>query len=308
MVRSPLGNGSVSFTNHMNVTPLTSGNNALMSVLPLGDSVLEEWSDWMRAAGLAPKTVHERPQLIARLESYLGRPATTATTRDLLKFLGAQNWGQSTRHTHQTTLKAFYGWATKQGIIADDPTTRLPKVRVPRPAPRPITRDQLDAMLALPGLHSRTRSMIILCAYQGLRVHETAKFASWHLDLSSRSVEVTGKGSVTEYLPASEHVLREAELYSGYWFPNWKANKRFAAGEGHILGNSVSNIISQVMKRAGVPGTPHSLRHFYATELLRNGVDIRIIQRLMRHASLNSTQIYTQVLDDQMRDAQALID
>lgn len=72
--------------------------------------IYDDWADWMRAGSYAEKTIQERPQLIARLEAHIRKPALAASTRDLTKFL-AQPWQPATRQAHQSTLRAFYRWA-----------------------------------------------------------------------------------------------------------------------------------------------------------------------------------------------------
>jgi len=141
--------------------------------------------------------------------------------------------------------------------------------------------------------------MILLAAYQGLRVFEIAKFRGSDIDLVSREMVVEGKGGVHAVLPLHPIIEAEAAHYGpGLWFPQHVANVQ---NTGHILGASVSSILSTAMKRAGVPGSAHSLRHWHATELLRSGVDSRVTQQLMRHASLATTQRYMHVDDTQRR-------
>ncbi len=84
---------------------------------------------------------------------------------------------------------------------------------------------------------------------------------------------------------------------TGWWFP-----MRGYPSE-HVLSKSVSDIVGRTMRRAGVAGTPHSLRHWYATSLLDDGNDLRTVQELLRHKSIQSTQIYTRVSDSRQRDA-----
>lgn len=110
---------------------------------------------------------------------------------------------------------------------------------------------------------------------------------------------------VRAILPLHPVIESEAADYGqGYWFPQRVGNRSNA---GHILGESVTSILSVAMKRAGVPGSAHSLRHWHATELLRQGVDIRVIRDLMRHASVATTERYLHITADQQREGLLLL-
>jgi site-specific recombinase XerD len=147
--------------------------------------------------------------------------------------------------------------------------------------------------------------MILLAAYQGLRASEIAAVHSDDVDLESGTFKVLGKGGRTDYLPLHD-VIRElaATMHPGWWFP------ARAGREGHIKGQSVSDLLADARDRAGIADkalTGHSLRHAFGTELVRRGANIRAVQELMRHSSLQTTQRYTQVLDDDRRTALAVL-
>jgi integrase/recombinase XerD len=99
-------------------------------------------------------------------------------------------------------------------------------------------------------------------------------------------------------IPAHADILITAYFFPrrGYWFPGYGDNSTV-----HISGASVGSAITSVMKRAGLSATAHQLRHWYGTNLLRAGVNMRVVQTLMRHESLATTAIYTMVDDDQQR-------
>ncbi|WP_256990254.1 tyrosine-type recombinase/integrase [Rhodococcus sp. 05-2255-2A2] len=142
-------------------------------------------------------------------------------------------------------------------------------------------------------MHKRTKVMILLACLAGLRVHEIAKVRGEHFDLVGRTFTVVGKGGHRSTLPLHPLLVEIAWTMprKGHWFP---AN---STRSGHVLPRSVGTIIKQVMVRAGVPGTAHSLRHWYGTTLVDSDVDLRTTQELLRHASLATTQIYTKIAD-----------
>jgi integrase/recombinase XerD len=141
--------------------------------------------------------------------------------------------------------------------------------------------------------------MILLAAYEGLRVHEMAKIRGEDVDLAAGTLRVVGKGGVDAVLPLHPLVAAEADWHPnrGYWFPSKTPGP-------HIQRSSVSGIIGDVMTRAGVPGSPHALRHYFGTEVLKaSGGQLLVAQQLLRHASVATTQIYAEVDDTDRRAA-----
>lgn len=148
-------------------------------------------------------------------------------------------------------------------------------------------------------MRRKTRAMILLAAHQGLRVSEISKMRGEFVNHVSGKLTVHGKGDVTLYQPLHD-VTRTLSLTMprrGLWFPSPKYPNQ------PIDPRSTSDIIGRAIKRAGVEGSAHQLRHWFGTELLRGGADLRIVQELMRHADPRTTAIYTQVNDDQQREA-----
>jgi integrase/recombinase XerD len=164
---------------------------------------------------------------------------------------------------------------------------------VPRARPRPFTVEQIQRMLT-GGAYGRTRAMILLGFYQGFRVSQIARVRGEDIDLVDMTIQTVGKGSKVATLPLHPVVAELARLMPrrGWWFP--------ARGgrEGHVRPSSVSDLVKDAKVRAGITDprlTAHSLRHAFGTELAEHGVDIRVIQELMMHADLSTTQIYTGV-------------
>lgn len=259
--------------------------------------IIEEWCAWMTAQGLSRRTIEERRMLFIRLRR---NPLELGLT-DLLSELGREELSNSSRLTYLNHMRAFWAWANRMEYTDTDPTTKLPAPKAGRGLPRPITQSELDAILSQ-NLRRKTRAMILLCAYQGYRIHEAAKFAGDHIDYEADIVRVLGKGGVYAELPLHP-VIRELAREmpgEGFWFPS-------ATRPGPIRANSASDLVGKAMRRAGVKGGAHRLRHWFGSELLDRGVDVRIVQELMRHAYLSSTAIYTKVSHKHRAEAMALL-
>jgi len=206
-----------------------------------------------------------------------------------------QRWAKSTRATYHGAIRAWSLWLVRTGRRPDDPTLIATTPKVPKGRPRPVADEHLVVLLNT-RMYRRTRAMILLGAYAGLRVSEIAAIRGEHFDLITHTIAITGKGDKTRYIPLHP-VLQQlaADMPDrSWWFPSWVGNQRYTAG-GPVLGNSVSDSISKTMDRAGVPGKPHSLRHWFGSTLKEAGVDSLVIKELMGHESLATTAIYVQV-------------
>lgn len=259
----------------------------------------------MQAQSWSARTIGSRTDLVQRLSAHAGKAPETVGTTEVLAFLGQPTFSASSRQTYHVDLNSWFRFLVESGARDDHPLGHLKIPRASRRTPRPLHTIHLARLLDS-RMHSRTRSMILLAAYQGLRVSEIAKFRGDDVDLDTEVLRVVGKGGVDALLPLHPLIAAEATAYGpGWWFPQWKPNAS-SGSHGHILGRSVSTIIANAMKRANVPGSAHSLRHWFATELLRSGADIRVVQELMRHASIATTERYLHV-DDAHRRAGLLL-
>lgn len=259
--------------------------------------LVEDWVLWMQARGMSKRTVSERPAMIERVAKASDVSPDVLSSRQVLTYLARSGVSQSTRANYHVALSAWFKWLVEQGHREDDPMARVPRPKIPRRRPRPVETAHLERLLAS-RMHRRTRTMILLAAFQGLRVHEVAKVKGEDIDLIGERLYVIGKGGVDEWLPLHPRIAREARSYprKGYWFTTYIGNAERQVGP--VLAASVSRIISVAMTRAGIPGSAHALRHWYGTQLVRGGADLRTAQTLLRHASLATTQIYVAVGED----------
>lgn len=261
--------------------------------------MVRRWRSAMRARALSPRTIGDRLACVMQFGAYIGADPVTADQDQITDWLAEGDWMASSRHTYFGRLAAFYRWLHRQGHIDHNPMAMLDPPRRPRGRPRPFTVAELCRIEATP-MRLRTRAMTRLGLCQGFRVAEIAKVRGEDFDLVSRQITVTGKGGVTLTLPLHPLVFDIAHVMpvTGWWFPS----NSVRPGE-HVLSHSVSDVLHKLFLRAGIHGWAHRLRHSYATGLLDAGVDVRVVQELMRHASLTSTQIYTLVHDYRRQQA-----
>lgn len=252
-------------------------------------NITASWGAWQRAQGLAETTIWARTRLLDHFLDATGAHPLKITADQIIEYMGEPGRSQASRSTYHSYLRAYHAWLIRSGRRDDDPTTATPKPKQPRGLPRPVSDTELSRIL-LACTRANTRMMVLLGSLQGLRIHEIAKIRGDDVNLGNMSLIVNGKGGKTAYLPLHETVAMFAASFptEGYWFPG---------RDGHLQGNSVGVNIRGAMRRAGVKGTPHSLRHWYGSTLVENGVDLRTVQELLRHESLATTQIYTRVTD-----------
>jgi len=283
-----------------------SGRSALRVLGSTGDdldrALLDEWVIWQRARNISDKTITERVLVVRRLNS-----AATISAVDVDRFLSNPVWSKATRATYHGAIRAWCLWLVRTKRREDDPTLIATPPRVPKRRPRPLADEHLAALLETK-MHQRTHAMILLGAYAGLRVGEIAKIRGEDVDLITKSISVTGKGDKRRDVPLHPILQTLAADMPPrlWWFPTWVGNARHAAG-GPMLGNSVSAVISRTMNRAGIPGTPHALRHWFGTALRAAGVDSLVIKELMGHESLGTTAIYVDVPVTQRTSAVGLL-
>ena len=267
-----------------------------------GLSLLEQYEIHLRGAGRSERWIEESLWTLGRLEQSAGKPVDACTAMDVSRFLAGMRLTAGSRATYFRQLNGFYRWWSAQG--GRFVTALLPRPREPVHEPRPISSAELRRLLEL-RMHRRTRVMILLAAFAGLRVHEIAQFRGEHINLDRNTIRVTGKGGRTDTLPLHPLLAGAAATMPrrGIWFPANSTRR----GE-HVHRRSVSDIIVQAMRRADINATPHALRHWFATALLESGCDVRTVQTLMRHAGLATTARYMAVTDARRVEGIALLD
>lgn len=252
-------------------------------------TILDDFATWQAAQALSPKTVANRRHILIPLQRFLQKPLEEATTADLRSYLARGGVKSSTLRVERAAMIAFYGYLHDDGLRDDNPAERLAPIRVPRNHPRPFTREQIQSMLES-GVYRRTRAMILLAYCQGFRVSQVAQVRGD--DIQGDQIRTVAKGSKERWLPLHPQIgVLARDMPADWWFP---APNR----PGPILATSVTDAITNAIRLAGITDpslTPHSLRHAFGSELVEQGVDIRVIQELMLHDDLGTTQTYAAV-------------
>lgn len=270
-------------------------------------SVLHHHLNYLRWRNHRPGVITQRRYALLRLARFHDVDLLHVTSeqigafRDRLTAAG-QPLAPSSQSAELAHFRAFYKWAILEDLIVSDPMLRVPMPRVPRGIPRPIPEDELAE--AIRTARDRIRPWFLLGAYAGLRACEVAPLRGediwWSHDPPMIDIR-EGKGGDPGRVPLAPALRSELRGLPerGWLFP------KLDGSPGHVEAWSVSHLTNEHLHRIGSDHTFHSTRHRFGTLVYRlSGRDIRQTQELMRHKSIVSTSIYTQV--DQVEAAEVV--
>ena len=209
-------------------------------------------------------------------------------------------------------LRIFFRFLTARSRIASDPAEKLPLPRLPQTLPQPLSQIDMAKLVAAPAgetpLEIRDRALLELLYACGLRIAEACSVRLENLDEEGGVIRVTGKGNKTRLIPVGRAALDALKFYLSNARPRLVSSKSggeiFLSVRGHELTPArIWQLVRHYAKIAGIEEAihPHQLRHSFATHLLAGGADLRIIQEMLGHASIATTQIYTQVDRTQLK-------
>jgi len=222
----------------------------------------------------------------------------------------------STANRRLSVFKRFYGLALRRGQISSDPCLKMPSARQPLRLVSTLTEGQVEALLAAPDVATplglRERTMLELMYASGLRVSELVALKLVEVSLNDGVLRVTGKGSKTRLVPFGAEARLWLERYlkdaRGIILNGQIDDALFVTARGGPMTRQMFWIlVKKHAARAGVQGplSPHTLRHAFATHLLNHGADLRVVQLLLGHADISTTQIYTHVARERLKHLHA---
>lgn len=231
---------------------------------------------------------------------------------DFLAFRLSKNLKASSTARSLSCLRRFYRYLVREKLVSEDPTLNVDSPKLPKLLPKSLTEEEVEDLLNAPvvdePLGLRDRAMLEIMYGSGLRVSELVGITFDQLNLEQGVIRVTGKGNKERLIPLGEYTLEWLEKY-------------VRQGRGALLGAKHSDVLfpssrGQMMTRqtfwhrvkkyateAGIATalSPHTLRHAFATHLLNNGADLRVVQLLLGHSNLSTTQIYTHVANHRLQ-------
>jgi integrase/recombinase XerD len=215
-----------------------------------------------------------------------------------------------------SSIRRFYRFLVRERQLSEDPSARIDAPKLGRSLPKSLTEDEVEALLAAPDpgslLGMRDRAMLEVLYASGLRVSELVGLTLSQLNLQQGLVKVIGKGNKERLVPLGEEALGWVERYlreaRGLLLGASQSDVLFPSRRGSAMTRQAFwQLIKRYALQAGIskPLSPHTLRHAFATHLLNHGADLRVVQLLLGHSSLSTTQIYTHVARERLKELHA---
>jgi len=280
------------------------------------EAIIDKFLDaiWMER-GLSANTLGAYRADLMALQRWLAQRDKSliyATRADLLEFIAWRTKeGAKPRSTARqlSSFRRFYRFLLREGVIGEDPTLKIEMPKIGRSLPESMTEPEVAAPELTDPLGHRDRAMLEVLYATGLRVSELINLKQSQVNLNQGVLRIQGKGDRERLIPLGEEAqrwLREflagprveilLERQTEYLFPTRRGDRMTRQAFWHI--------IKRYAKKAEISRklSPHTLRHAFATHLLNNGADLRVVQMLLGHSDLSTTQIYTHIARERMKD------
>ena len=275
--------------------------------------------------GLSENSIFAYSTDLEKISKRLNKPLLSVSQSELEKyFVYLQSLGhsQTTRARHLSSIKQFFKYLVEEGHLSTDPSSQLSGPRKPKPLPKTLSIEEVDALLEVAKKHGQTRferarnnCLMELLYASGMRISELMSLRVEAVRGSPKMILIRGKGSKERLVPLSPQAIYAIN----HWltFRDEKEDQSFKKGSkrskflypssgknGHLTRNWFFNKIKCWAMEAGVNSknvSPHTIRHAFATHLLSNGADLRVIQTLLGHSDITTTEIYTHIVNEKLK-------
>lgn len=257
--------------------------------------------------GLSKNTMAAYRTDLEQLAAFSTKDLVAVAEEDLFAFLASRKGRATSAARMVSTLKRFYQYCLRERRIGADPTLKLDPPKRPPRFPKTLSEADVEALLGAPDpatpIGLRDRAMLETLYATGLRVSELVSLKTFEANLDAGVVRVMGKGSKERLVPLGEVAVE--------WIQRYLAERRKTASDTLFItarGSGMTRqafwqLIRRYASRA-IPGkklSPHVLRHAFATHLINHGADLRVVQLLLGHADISTTQIYTHVARERLK-------
>jgi integrase/recombinase XerD len=283
--------------------------------------LLDEFCDalWLED-GLSRNTLESYRRDLSKFAAWLhtqrGVSILETTPADIQGFLAHLYTQQKAKATSTSraisSLKRLFRYQLRQNKILTDPTLQIATPKLPRSLPKSLTEEDVELLINAPDVNTplgmRDRTMFEVLYATGLRVSELVSLSVAQVSLDMGVVRVMGKGSKERLVPLGEEALDWLQKYLKEMRPVLLASRlsdaMFVTQRGEAMTRQMFwYLIKKHAKHGGIhkPLSPHTLRHAFATHLLNHGADLRVVQMLLGHSDISTTQIYTHVARERLK-------
>ena len=253
-------------------------------------------------------------------KSLANKPLHLASNSDITLFLSQRyEQGLSSRSSARilSSLRRFYTYLLRENHIDTDPTALIDSPRIGRPLPHSLSEHDVERLLNAPEptsvLGARDKAMLEMLYATGLRVSELVSLTTHQINLRMGVLRVTGKGNKERLTPIGEQAMDSLEIYMQHsrkaLLSERPCNTIFVTNRAAgMTRQAFWHIIKRYAKKADIRKelSPHTLRHAFATHLLNHGADLRVVQLLLGHSDLSTTQIYTHIATERLKEMHTL--
>ena len=284
------------------------------------DEIASYQSSLWLERGLAQATIDSYTRDLMQLRQWMKRDLRECTQQDLLAFLANKHkQGFSNRSTARllSSVRGFFRYQIERGRMDSDPSATIDNPKLGRPLPDVLSEQEVEELLHAPDHESnliefRDRTMLELLYATGLRVSELIGLQMSNLNMRQGVVRVLGKGSKERIVPVGAHALQWLERYLNDVRPSLLAEVRSSvvfpsSRRRQMTRQTFWHAVRRYAKKVGIQKhlSPHTLRHAFATHLLNHGADLVALQLMLGHSNLSTTQIYTHVANQRLKEFHA---
>ena len=275
--------------------------------------------------GLSENSILAYSRDLEQFSRNIGRPLLGVTQAELeqyIIYLQKLGHSRSTRARHLSSIKQFFKFCVEAGFSTTDPSSQLSSPKLPKPLPKTLTLEEVDALLKVAKTQghteferARNKCLMEILYASGMRITELMSLPVAAARGRPKMILIKGKGSKERLVPLSppaiealDHWLKLRDEKEDLSLKQGLKRSRFlfpsSSKNGYLTRNWFFNKIKSWAIEAGVKSesvSPHTIRHAFATHLLSNGADLRVIQTLLGHSDITTTEIYTHIVNDKLK-------
>ncbi len=280
----------------------------------MNEKFIEEFIDYLRfEKKYSENTISSYKRDLNKMNIYIKKEFTKLNKKDIQNYIQKLSKEENTSSVSRciSTLKSFYKFLEINKYTNSNPLTTITNPKTQKKLPKVLSEEEIDKLLDInlnTNFDYRNKAMLELMYSSGLRVSELVNLKVNDIDLVNSSVRIFGKGSKERIIPLNDYATIALKNYILYYrtslFKHGENNYLFLNNHGNkMTRQGFFKILSKIAKEKNIKTelSPHTLRHSFATHLLKHGADLRSIQELLGHSDISTTQIYTHITEERLQ-------